>query len=92
MLQAPFRMFGFLLLQTQRASASASRIFEVLDEKPEITDLPTAVKITGVRDSIRFQNVNFSYSGSQSLDPRRALVRGQKSLQIWTYLSAQEKQ
>jgi ATP-binding cassette subfamily B protein len=72
MLQAPFRMFGFLLLQTQRASASASRIFEVLDEKPEITDLPTAVKITEVRDSIRFQNVNFSYSGSQSLDPAKS--------------------
>ena len=71
MLQAPFRMFGFLLLQTQRASASASRIFEVLDEKPEITDLPTAVKITEVRDSIRFQNVSFSYSGSQSLDPAK---------------------
>ena len=68
MLQAPFRMFGFLLLQTQRASASATRIFEVLDEKPEITDLPSAVKLTGVRDSIRFQDVNFSYSGSQSQD------------------------
>ena len=72
MLQAPFRMFGFLLLQTQRASASATRIFEVLDEKPEITDLPTAVKLTGVRDSIRFQNVNFSYSGSQSLYPTKS--------------------
>ena len=72
MLQAPFRMFGFLLLQTQRASASATRIFEVLDEKPEITDLPTAVRLTGVRDSIRFQNVNFSYSGSQSLDPTKS--------------------
>ena len=71
MLQAPFRMFGFLLLQTQRASASATRIFEVLDEKPEITDLPTAVRLTGVRESIRFQNVNFSYSGSQSLDPTK---------------------
>ena len=46
MLQAPFRMFGFLLLQTQRASASATRIFEVLDEKPEITDLPSAVKLS----------------------------------------------
>ena len=68
MLQAPFRMFGFLLLQTQRASASATRIFEVLDEKPEITDLPSAVKLTGVRDSIRFQDVNFSYSGPQSQD------------------------
>ena len=72
MLQAPFRMFGFLLLQTQRASASATRIFEVLDEKPEITDLPTAVRLTGVRDSIRFQNVNFSYSGSQSLSPTKS--------------------
>ena len=68
MLQAPFRMFGFLLLQTQRASASATRIFEVLDEKPEITDLSSAVKLTGVRDSIRFQDVNFSYSGPQSQD------------------------
>ena len=72
MLQAPFRMFGFLLLQTQRASASATRIFEVLDEKPEITDLPTAVRLTGVRESIRFQNVNFSYSGSQSLSPTKS--------------------
>ena len=66
MLQAPFRMFGFLLLQAQRASASATRIFEVLDEKPAITDLPSAVKLTEVRDSIRFQHVNFSYSGPQS--------------------------
>ncbi|MEC7116414.1 MAG: ABC transporter ATP-binding protein [Actinomycetota bacterium] len=72
MLQAPFRMFGFLLLQTQRASASATRIFEVLDEKPEITDLPTAIRLTGVRDSIRFQNVNFSYSSSQSLSPTKS--------------------
>ena len=71
MLQAPFRMFGFLLLQTQRASASATRIFEVLDEKPEITDLPSAVKLTGVRDSIRFQDVNFSYSGAQPQDAMR---------------------
>ena len=45
MLQAPFRMFGFLLLQTQRASASASRIFEVLDEVPEIIDLPSAMEL-----------------------------------------------
>ena len=71
MLQAPFRMFGFLLLQTQRASASATRIFEVLDEKPEITDLPSAVRLTGVRDSIRFQDVNFSYSRAGSQDAKK---------------------
>ncbi|MAU39865.1 MAG: ABC transporter ATP-binding protein [Actinobacteria bacterium] len=66
MLQAPFRMFGFLLLQTQRASASASRIFEVLDEKPEITDSSSAVTLIGVRNSICFQGVSFSYKGSRS--------------------------
>ena len=71
MLQAPFRMFGFLLLQTQRASASATRIFEVLDEKPEITDAPSAVKLTGVRESICFQGVNFSYAGPQSPDVKK---------------------
>ena len=68
MLQAPFRMFGFLLLQTQRASASASRIFEVLDEKPEITDSSSAVTLIGVRNSICFQGVSFSYKGSRSPD------------------------
>jgi ATP-binding cassette subfamily B protein len=65
MLQAPFRMFGFLLLQTQRASASASRIFEVLDEKPEISDLPSAVELNRIEGSITFKGVNFSYKNSK---------------------------
>jgi|TARA_B100001094_G_scaffold194835_1_gene188757 ATP-binding cassette subfamily B protein len=65
MLQAPFRMFGFLLLQTQRASASASRIFEVLDEKPEISDLPSAVELNRIKGSITFKGVNFSYKNSK---------------------------
>ena len=67
MLQAPFRMFGFLLLQTQRASASASRIFEVLDEVPEIIDLPSAMELKKVSESISFHDVSFSYKGSEML-------------------------
>jgi ATP-binding cassette subfamily B protein len=58
-------MFGFLLLQTQRASASASRIFEVLDEKPEISDLPSAVELNRIKGSITFKGVNFSYKNSK---------------------------
>jgi len=61
MLQAPFRMFGFLLLQAQRASASASRIFEVLDEDPEIVDSSNAVALSHVKGEINFENVSFSY-------------------------------
>ena len=37
-IQAPFRFLGLLLQMEQRAKASAGRIFEILDEQPEITD------------------------------------------------------
>ena len=34
MLQMPFQMLGMLIMLGQRASASAKRIYEVLDEQP----------------------------------------------------------
>ena len=61
MLQAPFRMFGFLLLQTQRASASAQRIFEVIDAEPTIVDSENATHLLDVEGSIVFENVHFTY-------------------------------
>ena len=61
MLQAPFRMFGFLLLQTQRASASAQRIFEVIDEEPTIVDAENATPLLDVEGSIVFEYVHFFY-------------------------------
>ena len=61
MLQAPFRMFGFLLLQTQRASASAQRIFEVIDEEPAIVDSENATHLLDVEGSIVFEDVHFTY-------------------------------
>jgi len=62
MLQAPFRMLGFLMMMSQRSAASAERIFEVLDEQPEIADLPGAVDLNDPQE-IEFRNVNFSYDG-----------------------------
>jgi len=76
MLQAPFRMFGFLLLQAQRASASATRIFEVLDENPEIVDSPEAVTLSQVRGEITFENVCFSYQNRLSQFNNDSLVKG----------------
>ena len=40
MLQAPFQMLGMLIMLGQRASASAKRIYEVLDEQPTVVDRP----------------------------------------------------
>ena len=62
MLQVPFRMAGFVLMQGQRASAAAQRIYEILDEVPEITDSPTAVDITAPRGLVEFDEVDFGYN------------------------------
>jgi subfamily B ATP-binding cassette protein MsbA len=47
----------------QRAAASGSRIFELLDHAPELADAPDAVELPKVRGAVRFENVSFSYKG-----------------------------
>ena len=71
MLQAPFRMFGFLLLQTQRASASAQRIFEVIDEEPTVVNSENANPLLNVKGEIVFDNVHFSYPTHKGNTPRQ---------------------
>jgi ATP-binding cassette subfamily B protein len=44
-LQAPFQLLGMLVMLGQRASASAKRIYEVLDEQPTILDSPDALDL-----------------------------------------------
>ncbi len=62
MLQVPFRMAGFMLMQGQRASAAAQRIYEILDEEPEIVDSPTSVDIVAPRGEVDFEAVRFGYN------------------------------
>jgi ATP-binding cassette subfamily B protein len=62
MLQAPFMMLGQLVMMGQRAKASAERIFEILDENPDIVERPGAFDLEDVRGSIDFNHVRFSYS------------------------------
>jgi len=63
MISVPFRMFGFVLLQAQRAAASALRIYEILDEKPAIVDRPGARPLSAPRGRVEFRNVIFRYPG-----------------------------
>ena len=62
MLQAPFRMFGFFLMMQQRAAASALRIYEVLDEKPAVTDRTHATSLHDPSGALDFRNVSFRYA------------------------------
>ena len=59
----PIMMFGMIVTQMGQASASAERIFEILDAKSDITDKPDAVKLPQVKGDVKFENVTFRYFG-----------------------------
>ncbi len=61
MLQAPFMMLGQLVMMGQRAKASAERIFEILDEDPEVVERPGAYDLRDVRGALDFDHVTFGY-------------------------------
>jgi ATP-binding cassette, subfamily B, multidrug efflux pump len=59
----PVAQFGFIITQMGQASASAERIFEILDAKSDIVDKPNAVKLPQVKGDVKFENVTFRYFG-----------------------------
>jgi ATP-binding cassette subfamily B protein len=67
MLQAPFMMLGQLVMMGQRARASAGRIFEILDESPEIVERPGAYDLMDVRGAIDFDHVTFTYDNGAEI-------------------------
>lgn len=73
MLQMPFRMFGFIVMQSQRAAASAERIFQVLDSPPDITSPPGAVPLERAEGRLTFDGVTFGYSPEGGRPRRRTL-------------------
>jgi subfamily B ATP-binding cassette protein MsbA len=54
-----------LYTQLQEAIGATSRIFELLDEKPDIAETPAAIPLTALRGHILFESVIFAYPGSQ---------------------------
>ena len=62
LMAAPFRMIGFVLIQWQRASAAAQRVFEILDESPEITERPDALGLDSPVGRVELDDVAFAYA------------------------------
>ena len=58
----PIRNLTMQYTQMQRAMTSASHIFELIDEKPEIVDKPRAVRMPQIQGKVEFDNVHFSYT------------------------------
>ncbi|MFI5307363.1 MAG: ABC transporter ATP-binding protein [Polyangiales bacterium] len=67
MLQAPFRVLGFFMSLSQRAEASAARIFEILDEPIAIEDKPGAQDLPEPRGHVELRDVSFGYAGGRKV-------------------------
>jgi ATP-binding cassette subfamily B protein len=64
-LYEPVRIIGQLWAQIQAAVAGAERMFNLLDERPEIQDTPTAYELPPVEGRIVFEDVNFAYNADE---------------------------
>jgi len=62
MLVMPLRMLGMWIGQSQRATASGERIFEVMDEPEEISDRPGADELPPGDGRVRYEHVWFEYA------------------------------
>ncbi len=59
----PLAQLGFIISQMSQASASATRIFEILDAKSDVEDKPGALALPEVQGHVAFENVTFRYYG-----------------------------
>jgi ATP-binding cassette subfamily B protein len=60
----PLGQLGFIISLMAQASASADRIFEILDAKSDVTDKPDAVELPPITGHVEFKGVTFRYFGS----------------------------
>ena len=58
----PLLMLGMIGGQMSAATASAGRICEILDTRPDVTNKPDAIPLTVVKGRVAFENVCFSYN------------------------------
>ncbi len=59
----PIQSLSQLYTTYQAGMAALDKIFELLDEEPDIADRPDSMELPRVRGEIRFEDVTFSYGG-----------------------------
>lgn len=60
-LAVPVRRLGMIVSAIAQSIASGERIFEILDARSEVEDLPGARPVEDVRGHVRVEHVSFSY-------------------------------
>ena len=63
----PFNEISGVITELQNALACAARIFELIEEEPQIPDAEDARVLTDVEGAVSLNNVSFSYSKERKL-------------------------
>ncbi len=63
----PFNEISGVVTELQNAIACAARVFELIEEKPEIPEPKNAVDIANVDGTVKLENVDFSYVPDKKL-------------------------
>lgn len=73
----PVAQFGFVITQMGQASASATRLFELLDAQVDVADKPGAKELPPIDGEVVFEKVTFRYisSGEPVLDEIEMVAR-----------------
>ncbi|MDD5369249.1 MAG: ABC transporter ATP-binding protein [Anaerolineaceae bacterium] len=59
----PLGQLGMIISQMSQASASATRVFEILDARNDVVDKPDAITLPNIQGKVEFRNVTFNYFG-----------------------------
>ncbi|MDR7130090.1 subfamily B ATP-binding cassette protein MsbA [Algoriphagus sp. 4150] len=62
--------------------AAGERVLELIDEKPEIEDVPNAMELTEFREKIEIKNLSFSYPGRPVLNDINLVIPKGKSVAL----------
>ena len=60
----PITTLGWVMISISQASASAERIFEILDARSDVVEKPTASTLAPMQEGLAFEDVEFRYVGS----------------------------
>ncbi len=82
MIIQPAKEFSNGITSLQRGTASAKRIFEMIDSKPAIQNKPDAIILKNFEHNIEFKNVSFAYDSELVLKNINLIVEKGKTIAL----------
>lgn len=82
MIIQPAKNFSNGITSLQRGTASATRIFSIIDQEPLIKSKPDAIELKSFEKSIEFKNVSFAYEAHNVLENINLTIEKGKTLAL----------